>query len=383
MVNTDGRTSWRERGKLKTRRASVTMGDAEKAYSKRFARWKIIIALLIVALILTIAIAAAIGPVQISPLDVYKIILQKIPLVGGAIKVDTSPINQEIILLVRLPRVLAAALVGVALSSSGAVLQGLLRNPIADPFIIGISAGASLGAAVAMVTGIGSSIFGLLYSVPIAAFISAVGTVFLIYNLSRIGGSMSMLTLLLIGVAITSLFSALVYLIMLITNAQAQGILFWMFGSLTMASWNYVYMAFPFIIAGLAVILYFARDLNPIALGEEQAHHLGVDTEMLKKILLACVSLVTAAAVSISGIIGFIGLIIPHIMRLLVGPDHRMLIPSSALAGAIVLILCDTLARTVMSPSEVPVGIITAILGCPFFIYLLLRTRRGSWLSRR
>jgi iron complex transport system permease protein len=368
--------------KNKTMRASVNTGDAEKAYSKRFTRWKIILALLIVALILTIAIAAAIGPVQISPLEVFKIILQKIPLIGGSIKVD-SPLNQEIILSVRLPRVLAAALVGVALASSGTVLQGLLRNPIADPFIIGISAGASLGASIAMVTGIGASIFGLLYSVPIAAFISAVGTVFLIYNLSRIGGSMSMLTLLLIGVAITSLFSALVYLIMLITNAQAQGILFWMFGSLTLASWNYVYMAFPFIIAGLAVILYFARDLNPIALGEEQAHHLGVDTEMLKKILLACVSLVTAAAVSISGIIGFIGLIIPHIMRLLVGPDHRMLIPSSALAGAIVLILCDTLARTVMSPSEVPVGIITAILGCPFFIYLLLRTRRGSWLSRR
>ena len=367
---------------MKTMRASVNKGDAEEAYFKRFARWKIILALLILALILTIAIATAIGPVQISPLEVYKIILQKIPLIGGAIKVDASPLNQEIILSVRLPRALAAALVGVALASSGAVLQGLLRNPIADPFIIGISAGASLGASIAMVTGIGASLFGLLYSVPIAAFVSAVGTVFLIYNLSKIGGSMSMLTLLLIGVAITSLFSALVYLIMLITNAQAQGILFWMFGSLTLASWNYVYMALPFIIAGLGVILYFARDLNPIALGEEQAHHLGVDTEMLKKILLTCVSLVTAAAVSISGIIGFIGLIIPHIMRLLAGPDHRLLIPSSALAGAIVLILCDTLARTVMSPSEVPVGIITAILGCPFFIYLLLRTRRDSWLAR-
>ena len=352
-------------------------------YFKRFTRWKITIIVLIVLLILTVAIAAAIGPVQISPLEVYKIILQKIPLVGNSIKVDSPTLNQEIILSVRLPRVLAAALVGVALASSGTVLQGLLRNPIADPFIIGISAGASLGASIAMVTGIGASVFGLLYSVPIAAFISAVGTVFVIYNLSRIGGSMSMLTLLLIGVAITSLFSALVYLIMLVSNAQAQGILFWMFGSLTLAGWNYVYMAFPFIIAGLGVIFYFARDLNPIALGEEQAHHLGVDTEMLKKILLAAVALVTAAAVSISGIIGFIGLIIPHIMRLLVGPDHRMLIPSSALAGAIVLILCDTLARTVMSPTEVPVGIITAILGCPFFIYLLLRSRRGSWLGRR
>jgi len=361
---------------------SVSKSGFGEKYFKRFNRWKITIIVLIVLLILTVAVAAAIGPVQISPLEVYKIILQKIPLIGGSIQVDSPPLTQEIVLLVRLPRVLAAALVGVALASSGSVLQGLLRNPIADPFIIGISAGASLGASIAMVTGIGASLLGILYSVPIAAFVSALGTVFLIYSLSRVGGSVSMLTLLLIGVAITSLFSALVYLIMLISNAQAQGILYWMFGSLTLAGWNYVYMAFPFIIVGLGVILYFARDLNPIALGEEQAFHLGVDTEMLKKILLACVALVTAAAVSISGIIGFIGLIIPHIMRLLVGPDHRMLIPSSALAGAIVLILCDTLARTLISPSEVPVGVITAILGCPFFIYLLLRSRRGSWLRR-
>jgi len=361
----------------------VSKSGFEEKYLRHFRKWKLTLFLLVLALILTMIIAVAIGPVQISPLEVLKITFQKIPFIGNLIPADSSPLNQEIILFVRLPRVLAAALVGVALASSGTVLQGLLRNPIADPFIIGISAGASLGASVALVSGIGASIFGLLYSVPIAAFISALGTVFLVYSLSRIGGSTSMLTLLLIGVAVTTLFSALVYLIMLVSNEQSQGILFWMFGSLTLAGWNYVYMAFPFIIAGLGVLIYFARDLNPIALGEEQAHHLGVDTEMLKKILLAAVALVTAAAVSISGIIGFIGLIIPHIMRLLVGPDHRMLIPSSALAGAIVLILCDTLARTVMSPTEVPVGIITAILGCPFFIYLLLRSRRGSWLGRR
>lgn len=350
-------------------------------YLKRFTKWKIILALLIIALIVTIAVATSIGPFPISPLEVFNSILQKIPFLGDSIKVDTT--LQEIVLNVRLPRVLVAALVGIALATSGTVLQGLLRNPIADPFIIGISAGASLGASAALVSGIGASVFGILYSVPIAAFISALGTVFLIYNLSKIGGSISMLTLLLIGVAITSLFSALVYLILLISNEQSQGILFWMFGSLTLAGWNYFYMAFPFVVVGLIVILYFARDLNPIALGEEQAQHLGVEIETLKKILLACVSLITAAAVSITGMIGFIGLIIPHIMRLLVGSDHRMLIPSSALAGAIVLILCDTVSRMVIRPAEVPVSIITAILGCPFFIYLLLRSRRGSFLSQR
>lgn len=366
---------------MKTLSIPVNTGDAEKKYFKRFARWKIILVLLIVALIFIIAIAAAIGPVQISPLEVYKIILQKIPFLGNIIHVDAPLVDQEIVLAVRLPRVLAAALVGISLASSGAVLQGLLRNPIADPFIIGISAGASLGATIAMVSGIGASVLGILYSVPIAAFLSAVGTVFLVYNLSKTRGFMSMLTLLLIGVAVTSLFSALVYLIMLISDVQSDGILFWMFGSLAMAGWNYIYLSFPFIIAGLGVIFYFARDLNMIALGEEQAHHLGVDTETLKKILLSCVALVTAAAVSISGTIGFIGLIIPHILRSLVGPDHRILIPASALAGAIVLILCDTLARTAMSPDEMPIGIITAMLGCPFFIYLL-RNRRGSWSSK-
>jgi len=157
-------------------------------------------------------------------------------------------------------------------------------------------------------------------------------------------------------------------------------IVFWLLGSLSMTSWNYVYMVLPFVLVGLGIILYFARDLNVMSLGEDSAQHLGIDIETLKKILLVCVSLVTAAAVAISGIIGFIGLIIPHMMRLLVGSDHRILIPASALTGAIVLIVCDTLARTIMSPSELPVGVITAILGSPFFIYLL-RAKKKSFYT--
>jgi iron complex transport system permease protein len=231
-----------------------------------------------------------------------------------------------------------------------------------------------------MVFGIGASTFGVMYSVPIIAFLSALATMFLVYNLSKIGGFISVLTLLLIGVAITSLFNALGHLIMLRSDYQAAALLYWTFGSFGMSDWNYIYMVLPFIIVGLGVIYYFARDLNIIALGEEQAHHLGVDTPKLKKILLACVSLITAAAVSISGIIGFIGLIIPHIVRNLVSPDHRILIPTAALAGAIVLILCDTLARTIISPGEAPVGLITALLGCPFFIYLL--RKRKAWSNQ-
>jgi iron complex transport system permease protein len=356
----------------------MNTGQTGETYFKRFSQWKIIVVLLLVVLAITVAVSTAIGPIQISPLDVYRIIFHKIPFIGDLVADTSSPISQEVVLVVRLPRVLAAALVGVALASSGAVLQGLLRNPMADPFIIGVSAGASFGATIAMVFGVGFSLFGMLYAIPIMAFIGALGTVFLVYNLSKRGDMISMLTLLLIGVAITSFFSAIVSLVRLLNSETSPMIVFWLLGSLNMTTWTYVYMVLPFIIIGLALIFYFARDLNTVSLGEEQARHLGVDTENLKKILLICVSLVTAAAVSISGIIGFIGLIIPHIMRLLVGPDHRILLPTSALAGAIVLILCDTLARTILSPSEVPVGILTALLGCPFFIYLL-RGKRSSW----
>ncbi|NLE05889.1 MAG: iron chelate uptake ABC transporter family permease subunit, partial [Crenarchaeota archaeon] len=273
-----------------------------------------------------------------------------------------------------------AGLVGVALAISGVVLQALLRNPMADPYIIGISAGASFGATIAMVFGVGASLFGILYAIPILAFIGALCTVFLVYSISKHGDVVSMLTLLLIGVALTSFFSAIVSLIRLLNSETAPMIVFWLLGSLSMTSWNYVYMVLPFVLVGLGIILYFARDLNVMSLGEDSAQHLGIDIETLKKILLVCVSLVTAAAVAISGIIGFIGLIIPHMMRLLVGSDHRILIPASALTGAIVLIVCDTLARTIMSPSELPVGVITAILGSPFFIYLL-RAKKKSFYT--
>jgi iron complex transport system permease protein len=356
----------------------VTQGEVGEKHLRRIARWKIIIIILFVTLIVTIAVAAAIGPIPISPIDVYKIIIQKLPFLGNLIQEPLSPVSREVVLIVRLPRVLAAALVGVALSTSGTTLQGLLRNPMADPYIIGVSAGASLGATIAMALSLGFSLFGALYAIPLAAFVGALGTVFLVYTLSRNSEGMSMLTLLLIGIAVTSFFSAIVTLIRLISSDTTLTIVFWLLGSLNLTTWNYVYLISPLVFIGLGVMLYFARDLNSIALGEDQAKHLGVEIETLKQIMLVCVSLMTAAAVSISGIIGFIGLIIPHIMRLLVGPDHRILIPASALAGAIVLIACDTIARTVMSPSEVPVGIITALLGGPFFIYLLTRKKNRS-----
>lgn len=357
--------------------------EAEATYFKRFARWKIIVILLTLTLILTITFAITIGPMQIPPLDAYKIIIKNVPFIGDSVRGGSSSIEEVIILQVRLPRVLAAAIVGIALAVAGVVLQGLLRNPMADPYVIGISAGASLGASFAIAFGIGLPFFGLLYSIPLMAFVTALGTVLVVYSIARTEQGMPMLTLLLVGIAVNSFLLAIIAIIRLVSGETIHVIMAWIFGSLVACNWDYVKIALPFVIIGVALIYVFARDLNIILLGEEQAHHLGVDTERLKRIMLASATLITAAAVSISGIIGFIGLIIPHITRILVGPDHRILIPSSALVGAIVLILCDTIARTIMSPAELPVGIITSLLGCPFFIYLL-RKRRGLaiWQGR-
>jgi len=357
---------------------SMNPSEAEAAYFKRFARWKIIVILLALALMLTITFAVAIGPVQIPPLDVYTIIVKNIPFLGDLVGGGSSSIEEVIVLQVRLPRVLAAAIVGIDLAVAGVVLQGLLRNPMADPYILGISAGAGLGASLAIAFGTVFSFFGLLYSIPLMAFVFALGTVFVVYNIARTAQGVPMLTLLLAGIAISIFLSAIATTIKLVSGEALHAIVFWMVGSLITSNWNYVSIALPFTVIGVAVIYVFARDLNIILLGEEQARHLGVETERLKKIMLISASLITAAAVSISGIIGFIGLIIPHAMRILVGPDNRILIPSSALAGTIMLILCDTSARTIISPAELPVGVITSLLGCPFFIYLLRRKKKSS-----
>jgi len=355
----------------------MSSNEAESAYFKRFARWKLIVLILILALILTITFAITVGPKQISPIDAYKIVIDKIPFIGDLITSSSSSMEEAVIIDVRLPRILGAALVGIALTVAGVVLQGLFRNPMADPYLIGISAGAGLGASLSMAFGIGLSFFGVLYSIPLMAFIFAIGTVFLVYTLSKTGEEVPMLTLLLVGIAVNLFLMAINSIIRLYSGEAVHAILAWLFGTLVPCNWNYVKIALPFVVVGVALIYVFARDLNIMLLGEEQAHHLGVDTERLKKILLVSATLITAAAVSISGTIGFIGLIIPHIARILVGPDHRILIPSSALTGAIVLILCDTAARTISRPMELPVGIITALLGAPFFIYLVRRKKRS------
>jgi iron complex transport system permease protein len=279
----------------------------------------------------------------------------------------TWELRHEIIVMqIRIPRALLAALVGAALSTAGCAMQGLLKNPMADPYIIGMSSGASLGASLALLIGL---------HLQATAFVLSVITIFLVYNISKVGRNVPVDTLLLAGIAVGSFLSAFTSFLVYI-NESRDHVIFWMMGSLATSSWEKVGVSGLMIIIGIVMLYRHAWSLNVMLLGEEQAQYLGVNVERVKKYILLFASLITGAAVSVSGIIGFVGLIIPHIMRILVGPDHRILFPASTLAGAIFLMFCDTLSTKVLPQESLPVGIITAMFGAPFFIYLLRKRRK-------
>ena len=345
-----------------------------KNYLKKIFHWKLIITYLTVILGLTVVLTTTLGAAHISSFVVLKILITRLPLINNLIIPSWSIGEATIILQIRLPRIILGVLVGAALGVAGTTMQGLFKNPMADPYIIGISSGAALGAIFTIVFGL--SIFGM-YTIPLMAFMGAAAAIFLVYNIASVRGKLPVSTLLLAGIAMTLFLSAIISLLMYTAGEKLHGIVFWLMGGLWGRNWNHVMMAFPFILLGTTVIYIFARDLNVMLLGEEPAQHLGIEVETLKKIMILSTSLITAAAVSVSGIIGFVGLIIPHVMRILVGPDHRILLPSSALVGGIFLVWTDTLARTIIAPTEIPVGIITALFGAPFFIYLL-RTRKRA-----
>jgi len=344
-----------------------------KNYLKKILHWKLIITYLTVSLGLTVILATTLGAAHISPFTVLKILLAKLPLIKNLIIPSWSTAEATIILQIRLPRIILGMLVGAALGIAGTTMQALFKNPMADPYVIGISSGAALGAVFAIVFGL--NILGM-YTIPLMAFLCATATIFLVYNTASVRGKLPVNTLLLAGIAVTLFLSAIISLMMYTSGEKLHGITFWLMGGLWGRNWNHVMMAFPFIFPGAIIIYIFARDLNVMLLGEEPAQHLGIEVETLKKIIILSTSLITAAAVSVSGIIGFVGLIIPHAMRILVGPDHRILLPGSALVGGIFLVWADTLARTIISPVEVPVGIITALFGAPFFIYLLRKRKK-------
>ncbi|MEM1586847.1 MAG: iron chelate uptake ABC transporter family permease subunit [Candidatus Bathyarchaeia archaeon] len=345
-------------------------------YLKRYAKWTSIILFLFLCLLFSMALASSIGPTQISIKKSLGIILRQIPVIGSIVNEDLTPLEESIILQLRLPRVFSAVLVGIALSVAGVVFQCIFRNPMADPYVLGVASGAGFGAALVIVLGVGLSPLGAFYAIPLMAFICGTLTLFLVYGIARSGSGLPTLRLLLAGIAVSSFFSSLISVLLALADESAHAAFSWLFGGFPMSRWEYVNIAAPVVLLGFILIYILARDLNVMLLGDEQAKQLGVDVEKLKKRMLIISSLITAVAVSISGIIGFVGLIVPHMMRILVGPDHRILIPSSALVGASLLVLCDTVARTILRPIVLPTGIITAMLGAPFFIYLLMKSGR-------
>ncbi len=325
--------------------------------------------ILCLILAFSLVLALSVGAARIPPLVAAKFLWM------GLIGERGVSSYQTIIFDVRLPRVLLSALVGAALATSGAIFQGLFRNPMADPYIIGVSSGAALGAASAIVFRLNYWVLGSTV-IPLAAFLGALLATIVVYQVARTGGKIPVSALLLSGIALGSFLSAVMSFLLVIKGKDLQAVFFWLMGGFSARGWDHVRMVFPFILIGLPLSFFFARDLNLMLLGEEKALQLGAEVERLKKTMLVIASFTAAAAVSVSGIIGFVGLMTPHIVRTVLGPDHRGLLPASALGGAIFLVMADTAARTIMAPSEIPVGIITAFVGAPFFVYLLRLKRR-------
>lgn len=319
--------------------------------------------------IVLIFLALFIGSSQINPADISAYILNT-----RNVSNSTAIIIGEI----RLPRIILAFIVGSGLAVAGSVFQAIIRNPMVDPYIIGISAGAGTGVMLALFLGIEIAFFNL-NSLPAFAFLGAVLTVFIVYQLARVGNKLPVLTFLLAGVAVSFILNSLMSFLMVLRTENLQQLVYWLMGSLAGSSWNDIQMILPYFLTALAVILFYSKDLNILLLGEESAAHLGLNVERTKIILLGAAALLTASVVSVSGSIGFIGLVVPHIARMIIGPDHRRLIPLAALFGASFLLLADTAARTLMAPMELPVGIITALAGGPYFIYLLRNKSKNIW----
>ena len=282
--------------------------------------------------------------------------------------------NRDILMDIRMPRVLISAVLGAGLSVVGAVMQGIFKNPLVDSYTLGMSAGASLGAVISIVAGINIRVFG--YSTTgIFAFVGAILTLFFVYTLSKTKNIMSVTSLLLAGVTVSYFLASIISFIMMLNRKQVEHIVFWTMGSIASSTWEKLIVSGLFIIPGIIVLSFFTRELNIMSLGDESAHYLGINTEKLKYILLIICSIIIGAVVSTGGTIGFIGLIVPHIIRILRGSDHKKLIPYSALLGASILMLSDTVGRVLIQPKEIPVGVMTSVLGGPFFILLLRRQK--------
>lgn len=333
--------------------------------------------LLLVLLIAVMLLAVSFGSISIPMSIIAQIVLNGTGIFHFARQWDASA--EVIVLQYRLPVVVGAALVGAALSVAGVLFQGMLRNPLADPYLIGTSSGAALGAAIAFVLPIETVPVVLFSLTPLLAFVGAMITVLFVYSIARVDGRTPVVTLLLAGVVINSVLVALQTLVLTFaphSQFGVQALFNWLSGGIEVNTWSQVLVVGAIVVLGIIVAQSFTSILDVFALGEEHAAHLGVHIERRKLLIVIIGSLLTASAVSISGLIGFVGLVMPHVMRLLLGPRHRFLVPASALGGAIFLILADLLARVVIAPSTMPVGVFTALVGAPFFLFLLRNSKR-------
>jgi len=333
------------------------------------ARASVVVAALVVLLFVAMLAGVGLGAVRVPPAEILTSI-------GRALTGAQRDVADAVIVDIRLPRVVLAALVGACLSLAGVLYQALFRNPLADPYILGVSSGAGLGAIIVIVGTTTATAWRYL-GVPMGAFIGALLTITLVVRLASYRGRLDTASLLLAGVAISYTLAAITSFIMVLSRESMASVVFWMMGGLTSASWEYVAVIAPMLAIGAIVPFTHARELNLMLLGDTRASELGVDVERFKRLVLMAGSLLTAAAVSVSGLIGFVGLMTPHAVRLVLGPDHRLLVPASLLGGAIVMVLADLVARTVLAPVEIPVGIVTALFGGPFFVWLLVRGERS------
>ncbi|MCF6290888.1 MAG: iron ABC transporter permease [Desulfobacterales bacterium] len=331
-----------------------------------------LIILLAAAAGLSVIVSTGMGYIRISPSEVLRILLAQ--LTGdGSYLAGLDTVWPVVVMDVRLPRIMTALIVGAGLAVSGTVFQGILLNPLADPYTLGISSGAAFGAALALlanITALGS------YSVPLFAFAGAVFTLFVVLHLSSFDGQMSASTLILSGVIVGAILAAGLSFMKYMADEQVGVIIFWLMGSFASKTWPEVGLVFWCVLAGTGLTFFYARDLNIMSLGQRSSDSLGVDTARVRKTLLITASLLAAACVSVSGIIGFVGLIVPHLMRFLVGPDNRKLLPAAMLAGGVLLLAADTLTRAVL-PAEVPIGVLTALIGGPFFCYIFRKQQMG------
>jgi iron complex transport system permease protein len=326
-------------------------------------------------LALALLLSVAVGSVFIPPAAV--IALFRARLAGGEIPTALAP-YATILFSLRLPRTVLVAITGAALAGSGAAYQGLFRNPLADPYLIGVASGAGLGAILAMSLQAQASLFGL-FAVPIAAFTGAMVTIWIVYELARVGRALPVTNLILAGVAVSAFATALTSFLMINAAGELRRALVWLLGGSTMSGWQPVLAELPYVVVGLGVLLSMGHALNVMQVGDEQAQQLGLPVERVRAGVILAASLTTAAAVSFAGVIGFVGLVVPHMVRMVWGGDYKRLLPLSILSGASLLLVADVLARVVMAPQELPVGIITSLGGAPFFLWVLRRAKQQNF----